>query len=115
VAVIIGRGVKCRLLSFGEGGSVLSEYVRLKGESGKFRHGRHTQLSRNALAVAFDRPLGNAEIIGKLLIQPPEDYVAVDLARALGQGPNSLKNFPSPRSLLAVPSIPRYGAPDRIQ
>ena len=39
---ILGRGAKYRLLSFGEGRSVLSEYFRFQRESRKLRHGRHT-------------------------------------------------------------------------
>ena len=42
VAVILGLGVKCRLLSFGEGRSVLSEYFSFEREPGKFRDGRYT-------------------------------------------------------------------------
>ena len=111
----VGPGAKCRLLSFREGRRELSEYARLVREPCEFRHGRYAQFGRNALAVAFDRALRDAEIIGNLLVQPSADHMTEHFALALGQSINSLVYFPPLHSYFAFAFVPGHRAPDGIE
>src|SRR6058998_324980 len=111
---IVDSGAKRWLLSFREGRWELSQYARFEREPREFRHGRHAQFGRNALAVVFDRALFDAEIIGNLLIQPSADHMTEHLALALAQSPNSLVCFPPLRSCFAFACVPGHRAPDGI-
>src|SRR5438046_8712807 len=111
----VDSGAKCWLLSFREGRWELSQYARFEREPCEFRHGRHAQFGRNALAVVFDRALRDAEIIGNLLIQPSADHMTEHLALALAQSPNSLVCFPPLRSCFAFACVRGHRAPDGIE
>jgi hypothetical protein len=76
----VDPGGKCRLLSFREGEDLYASFER---EPCHFRHGRHAQFGRNALAMAFDRAFRDPEIIGNLFVQPSPDHMTEHLALAL--------------------------------